>query len=68
MQINSKIIKSFGTCPLMPNSYTRGWRFHVLHGDNFYCVTSNNAFNCTNKFLDPYLRSIIQLLWCWDLY
>jgi len=22
---------------------------------NFDCVTCNNAFNCTNKFFDPYL-------------
>jgi len=26
-----------------------------LHGFNFDCVICNNAFNCTNKFFDPYL-------------
>jgi len=26
-----------------------------LYGLNFDCVTCNNAFNCTNKFFDPYL-------------
>ena len=26
-----------------------------LHGLNFDCVTCNNAFNCTDKFFDPYL-------------
>jgi len=26
-----------------------------LYGLNFDCVTCNNAFDCTNKFLVPYL-------------
>jgi len=45
---------SYGRRCHLPNSYTRQTTSR-LYGLNFDCVTCNNAFNCTNKFFDPYL-------------